>query len=185
LIERFAPLADYLAINISSPNTVGLRLLQNREYLGGLLARAGEERARQEDGLGKKIPLLVKLAPDLTKAELIQMVETTTESGINGIIATNTTIQREGLQSSNASEEGGLSGLPLMNSSTQVIKQIHQQAGNDFPIIGVGGIGSPADASDKIAAGARLVQIYTGLIYQGPRLVKQIVDKMNTDATGN
>jgi dihydroorotate dehydrogenase len=178
LIEKFALLADYLAINISSPNTVGLRLLQHREYLGGLLAKAVEERDRQEDQLGKKIPLLVKLAPDLTDEELRQMIDTIAESGIDGIIATNTTVQREGLRSLSSSEEGGLGGRPLKHISTRIIRQIHQQTGSELPIIGVGGIASPEDASDKIEAGASLVQIYTGLIYQGPGLVKQIVEKI-------
>jgi dihydroorotate dehydrogenase len=178
LIEKFAPLADYLAINISSPNTVGLRLLQHQEFLGELLAKTIEERDRQEDIFGKKVPLLVKLAPDLTDEELKQMGNTISESGIDGIIATNTTIHREGLRSPNSSEEGGLSGQPLKQISTRIIKQIHQQTGGEIPIIGVGGIASPEDASDKIEAGASLVQIYTGLIYQGPGLVKQIVEKI-------
>jgi dihydroorotate dehydrogenase len=178
LIEKFAPWADYLAINISSPNTVGLRLLQHKEFLGSLLEKAVEERARQADILGRKVPLLVKLAPDLTDEELKQMVDTIAESGIDGIIATNTTVQCEGLQSTNSTEEGGLSGQPLKNTATKIIKQIHQQTGGIIPIIGVGGVASPEDASDKIEAGASLVQIYTGLIYQGPGLVKQIVEKI-------
>jgi dihydroorotate dehydrogenase len=178
LIEKFAPLADYLAINISSPNTVGLRLLQHKEYLGRLLRKTVEERERQENKLGKKIPLFVKLAPDLVFEELQQMLATIVESRIDGIIATNTTVQRAGLRSPNSSEEGGLSGQPLKDISTRIIKQIHQQTGSEIPIIGVGGIASAEDASDKIKAGASLVQIYTGLIYQGPVLVKHIVEKI-------
>jgi dihydroorotate dehydrogenase len=178
LIEKFAPLADYLAINISSPNTVGLRLLQHQEFLGDLLVKIIGERDRQEDKLGKKVPLLVKLAPDLTDETLQNMVETLSQSGIDGIIATNTTIQREGLRSPSSSEEGGLSGQPLKTISTRIIKQIHRQTEGELPIIGVGGIASPEDASDKIKAGASLVQIYTGLIYQGPGLIKQIVYKI-------
>jgi dihydroorotate dehydrogenase len=178
LIEKFAPAADYLAINISSPNTVGLRLLQHQEFLSGLLVKADIQRNRQEDKLGKRIPLLVKLAPDLTEAELNQIVDTILTKHMDGIIATNTTISREGLLSEMSKESGGLSGQPLTEKSRQVIEQIRKLAGEDYPIIGVGGIHSPADAKDKIQAGADLVQLYTGLIYHGPVLIKKIVEEL-------
>ena len=177
LIEMFAPLADYLAINISSPNTIGLRQLQHKEYLGGLLAKAVEQKDRQGDRLGKRVPLLVKLAPDLTMEELDQIVDTTLEYNLDGVIATNTTIRRENLSSPHAAETGGLSGKPLATISTRVIEHIVTRTGSQLPVIGVGGVASPADALEKLNAGASLVQVYTGLIYHGPGLIKRIIEK--------
>lgn len=184
LVDTFAALADYLTINISSPNTVGLRLLQHSEYLDGLLESICEQRDRQENKLGKAVPLLVKLSPDLDEEELKATVQTILKRKINGIIATNTTTRRDNLASAKAKETGGLSGKPLTQVSTGMIKKIRQITGNDFPLIGVGGIASPSDASDKINAGADLVQIYTGLIYQGPMLVKRIVETIDTPHLG-
>ncbi|MEN8242199.1 MAG: quinone-dependent dihydroorotate dehydrogenase [Chloroflexota bacterium] len=181
LIEKFAPLADYLVINISSPNTVGLRQLQHQEYLGRLLEKADHQRKMSEGQFGKKLPLLVKLAPDLSDTELSQIVDTVLSIQIDGIIATNTTIARDGIHSPRAAETGGLSGQPLASRSLQVIQQIRRQASDDFPIFGVGGIHSPEDAEAKIKAGADLVQLYTGLIYQGPGLVKQIVEQLDSN----
>jgi dihydroorotate dehydrogenase len=176
LIEKFAPLADYLAINISSPNTVGLRQLQHREYLGGLLEKSVGQRNRQQDRLGKSVPLLVKLAPDLTGEELDQIIDTILLYKIDGVIATNTTTRRENLISPHAAETGGLSGQPLKVISNQVIEHIVTRTGGKIPVIGVGGIASPEDAQGKLNAGASLVQLYSGLIYQGPGLIKQIIE---------
>jgi dihydroorotate dehydrogenase len=128
--------------------------------------------------LGKQVPLLVKLAPDLEPAELEQIIECLLGKRIDGVIATNTTIRRENLASPRSAETGGLSGQPLKSMSTNMISLIAGIAGHDLPIIGVGGIASPADAVEKIKAGASLVQLYTGLIYQGPQLVKQIVEQL-------
>ena len=175
LMERFASLADYLAINVSSPNTVGLRRLQARQALEALLEALFRYR-EQLIGVGERsIPLLVKLAPDLEPAELDDALEAILNTGMDGVIATNTTIKRGTLNSPRAAEAGGLSGATLTERSTQVIKQIYHYTGGRLPIIGVGGVMGPADARQKLDAGAALVQIYTGLVYEGPGLVKRIV----------
>ena len=175
LIEIFSEFADYIAINISSPNTVGLRQLQHRKYLEGLLTKIVQTREVQSQKWKKPIPLLVKLSPDMTLTELDQALEAIVSSSIDGIIATNTTISRDNLRSSYATEAGGLSGKPLSGLSTRVIAHIHKQTGGKIPIIGVGGISSAQEAQQKLDAGASLVQIYTGLIYHGPQLVRTIV----------
>jgi dihydroorotate dehydrogenase len=179
LIRVCSPLADYLVINVSSPNTIGLRRLQGRRYLEELLPPLLRERQVQGQRLGCKIPLLVKLAPDLSNQELEDALEVILRTGIDGIIATNTTTHRGNLSSPVASEQGGLSGAPLRERSTRVIKEIHRLTEGEIPIIGVGGIMSPEDAKEKVDAGATLVQIYTGLIYQGPGLVKQIISQVS------
>jgi len=186
LLRAFAPLADYLAINVSSPNTVGLRRLQVREALEDLLAQLNRERQAQVLQLGRPVPLLVKLAPDLTDDELDDALEVLVRTGMDGVIATNTTLSREGLKSpkvasvlrtsqSPAIEAGGLSGAPLRQRSTQLVKKIYSRTGGKLPIIGVGGVMSPDDAREKLDAGAWLVQVYTGLVYAGPGLVKNIL----------
>jgi len=177
LVQELAGLADYLAINVSSPNTVGLRRLQAREELEKLLAALGQERRalRLSQKIQKPIPLLVKLAPDLSSEELDDALRAILDTGMDGIIATNTTLQREGLASSFSREMGGLSGAPLFSQSLEVVSQIFRRTQGRLPIIGVGGIANASSARAMLNAGATLVQVYTGLIYQGPGLVKQIL----------
>jgi dihydroorotate dehydrogenase len=175
LVDVFAPLADYLAVNISSPNTPGLRQLQERGFLGALLGRVAARRDEVAARLGKAVPVLVKLAPDLTDDQLLTAVDVIVESGLDGIIATNTTISRETVNGPLAKEEGGLSGAALTAMSTRIIARIYQHTRGAIPIIGVGGIMGPEDARAKLDAGATLVQVYTGLVYEGPGLVKRIV----------
>ena len=184
LIEKLSVFADYFAINISSPNTAGLRLLQHREHLDKLLKECILARDSQITRLKKKLPLLVKLSPDMEINELDQTLETILFHKIEGIIATNTTISRNRLNSSHAGEIGGLSGSPLSQMSTKVIAHIHKQTGGKIPIIGVGGITSPQSAREKLDAGASLVQIYTGLIYHGPHLVRDIIKGLSPVLTG-
>jgi dihydroorotate dehydrogenase len=180
LMDVFAPLADYLAINISSPNTPGLRRLQERGFLEGLLGRLAHRRDELSKSLEKPVPVLVKLAPDLDRDQLRTAVDVIAEAGLDGIIATNTTIGRHGLDHPLASEEGGLSGAALTEISTEIIRRIADQLEGSLPIIGVGGIMSPQDATAKLDAGATLVQLYTGLIYEGPGLVKRIVEGLSS-----
>jgi dihydroorotate dehydrogenase len=174
LLEKFYPYADYFAVNVSSPNTVGLRCLQAREYLEDLLKRLNVHRST----FNIHRPILVKLAPDLTDAELDDALAAITRSGMDGVIATNTTISREGLRSPVGQETGGLSGAPLTERSREVVSKIYNRIGDGLPIIGVGGIMSPADARAMLDAGARLIQLYTGLVYAGPGLVKRIIDAL-------
>lgn len=171
LLEKFSPLADYLTVNISSPNTVGLRRLQTRDALEELLGQLAAARLRS----AVPRPILVKLAPDLTDAELDDALEAITRTGMEGVIATNTTISRAAVRSAVGRESGGLSGAPLRQRSTAIIQKIYQRTNGKLPIIGVGGILTPEDAQAKLDAGATLVQVYTGLIYAGPGLVKEIV----------
>jgi len=179
LMEVFAPLADYLAVNISSPNTPGLRQLQERSFLGALLGRLAAKQTVLAEGSGKRVPVLVKLAPDLDPEQLRTAVDCVVESGLDGIIATNTTISRDAVDGHPlAAEEGGLSGATLTEMSTRIIAAIAEHLGGALPIIGVGGIMSPEDAQEKIDAGATLVQVYTGMIYEGPGLVKRILKGM-------
>lgn len=180
LMDVFAPLADYLAVNISSPNTPGLRRLQERGFLEGLLGSLAVRRAELADRLEKRVPVLVKLAPDLDNDQLDTAVDVILSSGLDGIIATNTTISREGLDHPLAGEEGGLSGAALTHKSTEIVARIADRVRGAVPIVGVGGIMGPEDARAKLDAGATLVQIYTGLIYEGPGLVKRIVDGLRS-----
>lgn len=171
VMQAVYPYADYLAVNISSPNTPGLRELQGGNYLGHLLQQLQAENRRLALELGRAPrPLLVKIAPDLSWPELDEVLTAVQDSGIDGLIATNTTLSRDGLRSPLANEAGGLSGRPLAQRSTEIISYIHRQGNGRWPIIGVGGIGSSADIQAKLDAGASLVQLYTALIYQGPRL---------------
>jgi dihydroorotate dehydrogenase len=178
LLQSFAPLADYLAINVSSPNTVGLRSLQGRDALQALLTELNIQRRFEQEKLDKAIPLLVKLAPDLTEQELDDAIEVIIATGMDGIIATNTTLSREGLRSTQQSETGGLSGKPLTGMSDLVLSKIVKKVGGRIPVVGVGGIMNPDDAKRKLDLGAALVQVYTGMIYAGPGLVKEIVQKI-------
>ena len=170
--DRLFDVVDYFVVNVSSPNTPGLRALQEKEPLT-LLLKTLQER-NHKDGISR--PILLKIAPDLTNEQLDDIVEIVMEAGIAGVIATNTTISREGLHTPAeiAGEAGGLSGRPLTQRSTEVIRYLAQKSNKAFPIIGVGGIHSPQDAKDKLEAGASLVQLYTGFIYEGPGIVKRI-----------
>jgi dihydroorotate dehydrogenase len=174
LMRTFAPLADYLAINISSPNTVGLRRLQGREMLESLLGALAQERRISS----VECPILVKIAPDLSDEELDDAVGAILDSGMDGIIATNTTLSREGLSSPLRVETGGLSGRPLTGLSDSVLKKVVARVNGRIAVVGVGGVTSPDDAKRKLDLGAALVQVYTGMIYAGPGLVKQIVEKL-------
>ena len=178
LVEIFAPLADYLAVNISSPNTPGLRKLQERGFLGALLGRVAACRDQAAEEIGRRVPVLVKLAPDLDDEQLLTAVDVIAESGLDGIIATNTTINRDGLDHPLAGEEGGLSGAALTNMSTRIIARITEHTGGSIPVVGVGGVMGPEDARAKLDAGATLVQLYTGLVYEGPGLVKRILQNL-------
>ena len=171
LLRIFAPLADYLAINISSPNTVGLRRLQGRAMLEGLLGALAAERRM----LAKNPPVLVKLAPDLSDEELDDALDVIVRTGMDGVIATNTTLEREGLRSKHREETGGLSGDPLRVRSEAVLAQVVKRLGSRIPVISVGGIMDPEDAKRRLDMGAALVQVYTGMIYAGPGLVKKII----------
>lgn len=174
LMKVFAPLADYLTINISSPNTVGLRRLQNREMLESLLSQINLER----ETWNLKLPILVKISPDLSEEELDDAIGVILDKKMDGIIATNTTVSREGVRSSLKGETGGLSGSPLKGRSEAVLSRVVKLVGERVPIISVGGIASPDDAKKRLALGASLVQVYTGLIYRGPGLVKEIVKNL-------
>jgi dihydroorotate dehydrogenase len=171
--------ATYITINISSPNTPGLRSLQYGNALNELLAALKEEQQVLKEQHGKYVPLAVKIAPDLSKEEIDSIAECLISNNIDGVIATNTTLSRAGVEGlEHAEEQGGLSGEPVKDKSTEVIHLLAIALDNKLPIIGVGGIASGRDAQEKIAAGARLVQIYTGFIYKGPELVKDIVDTL-------
>lgn len=161
---------DYFTVNVSSPNTPGLRALQDKEPLMKILSDLKTENARYTNPK----PILLKIAPDLTDEQLDDIIEIVRETRIDGVIATNTTISREGLVSPHRNESGGLSGAPVTRRATEVIRYLKTKSGNAFPVIGVGGIMTVQDALDKLDAGADLIQLYTGFIYSGPRLVKQI-----------
>ncbi|TNF29384.1 MAG: quinone-dependent dihydroorotate dehydrogenase [Bacteroidetes bacterium] len=165
-------LVDYFVVNVSSPNTPGLRELQDKEPLLRILNALKEENTK----IPTPRPILLKIAPDLTDSQLDDIVDIVAESKIDGVIATNTTISKEGLKSpeSITKEAGGVSGKPVRQRSTEVIRYLHEKSNGAFPIIGVGGIHSAADAIEKLNAGASLVQVYTGFIYEGPGLVKAI-----------
>jgi len=168
------PLADYVTINISSPNTSGLRSLQGADGLRPLLARLRDARTELCQIHRRNVPLLVKIAPDLDAAQIAEMAELLPEFGIDGVIATNTTIAREAVKHlGHGLEAGGLSGAPVREASTRVIRLLRTKLPSAMPIIGVGGILTGADAVEKIKAGANLVQVYRGLIYRGPALVSE------------
>lgn len=181
LMDIFTPLADYLAINVSSPNTVGLRRLQARQALDGLLRQLGERRLELQASQGKRTPLLVKLAPDLSPVELDDALEVLSRTRMDGVIVANTTLSRDGLASPLAGETGGLSGAPLESRSTQMVRQIYERSGGRLPIVAVGGVMGPESAREKLDAGASLVQVYTGLVYAGPGLVRQINRSLTAD----
>lgn len=161
---------DYFVVNVSSPNTPNLRALQDKEPLTELLKALQVLNFQKTNSK----PILLKIAPDLTNEQLDDIIDIVKTTKIDGVIATNTTISREGLQSKNKSEVGGMSGKPLKSRSTEVIKYLSEKSNKAFPIIGVGGIHSAEDALEKIEAGADLVQLYTGFIYEGPKLITSI-----------
>ena len=167
---QLAPYVDYFVVNVSSPNTPNLRSLQEKEPLQKLLTLLQEANGK----LPKSKPILLKIAPDLTDEQLLDIIDIVKQTSIAGVIATNTTISRDGLVSPNKTETGGLSGKPLTKRSTEVIRFLAEKSGHSFPIIGVGGIHSPEDALEKLHAGASLVQLFTGFIYEGPSLIKRI-----------
>jgi dihydroorotate dehydrogenase len=175
LMRTFSSLADYLAINISSPNTVGLRRLQGRDMLENLLDAIAEERRTNILGRSGHLPILVKLAPDLSDDELDDALDVILRTGMDGVIATNTTLGRDGLHSRYQSETGGLSGGPLRVRCEAVLAQVLKRLDGRIPIVSVGGIMSPEDAKRRLDMGAALVQIYTGLVYAGPGLVQKII----------
>ena len=189
LMRTFAPLADYLAINISSPNTVGLRRLQGRDMLENLLRRIAAERQNPLNPNSYPPnsyppnpyppnpypPILVKLAPDLTDDELDDALGVILDTGMDGVITTNTTLGREGLRSKYREESGGLSGSPLRVRSEAVLREVVKRVEGRIPVVSVGGIMSPEDAKRRLDMGAALVQVYTGLVYAGPGLVQKII----------
>ncbi len=170
--EKLYDHVDYFTVNVSSPNTPGLRELQGKDELKRIFDALFTIRSKQS----KEKAVLLKIAPDLEKAQLDDIVDLVKENGIDGLIATNTTLDRSGLRSPKevVNQAGGLSGVPVKNKSTEVIRHIHQASDGSIPIIGVGGIHSADDALEKLNAGASLVQLYTGFIYEGPWLIKNI-----------
>lgn len=178
-MEKVYPWAGYIAINISSPNTPGLRTLQYGEALDDLLLAIKKKQQELEKLHHKYVPVAVKIAPDLTEEELIQIADSLVRHNIDGVIATNTTLDRSLVNGLKHSDEmGGLSGRPLQMRSTEIVRQLSQELQGRLPIIGVGGIDSLVSAREKMAAGASLVQIYSGFIYKGPPLIKEIVTNL-------
>jgi dihydroorotate dehydrogenase len=175
LLQNFAGYADYLTINVSSPNTAGLRDLQGRAALESLLSHLHQQRLLEQKKYEKRIPILVKLAPDLSASELDDSIEAILCSRMDGIIVTNTTLAREGLRSNLKGESGGLSGSPLTVKSEAVLHQALKRVNGEVPVVSAGGIMNPTDAKRRLEMGAALVQVYTGLIYHGPGLVREIV----------
>jgi len=172
--DRLFDVVDYFVVNVSSPNTPNLRALQEKEPLKHILNTLQQRNSKNNISR----PILLKIAPDLSNEQLDDIVEIVQETGIAGVIATNTTISREGLTSEHKVETGGLSGKPLTKRSTEVIRYLSQKSNQSFPIIGVGGIHSENDAIEKLNAGASLVQLYTGFIYEGPGLISRINKKI-------
>ena len=173
-LDGVYPHADYVTVNISSPNTQNLRALQSDEVLDALLGRIAERRETLAARHGKRVPIFVKIAPDLDDAQIDVIAATLKRHAMDGVVATNTTLSRDAVKGlRHAEEAGGLSGAPVLEASNRVIRQLRASLGKSFPIIGVGGIMSGLDAVSKIKAGADVVQIYTGLIYQGPELVAE------------
>ena len=175
-LQSFFGRADYCVINVSSPNTLGLRELQTKEHLRGLLHQLITERDRLQGENDQPFPLFVKLSPDLTDKELDDALEAIFDTPADGVIAANTTTQREGFLESDPGIDGGLSGTPLRDLSTRMIKKIHHRTGGSLPIIGVGGISSSVDAQEKLEAGAGLIQVYSGMVFRGPGLIRDLVE---------
>ncbi|MGB0498973.1 MAG: quinone-dependent dihydroorotate dehydrogenase [Rubricella sp.] len=174
VLARLGPYVDFATVNVSSPNTEKLRDLQGRDALSALLDRVMETRAC----LDRPIPVFLKIAPDLTDVEIADVAQVALAARISGIVATNTTLSREGLKSPHAKEAGGLSGAPLFERSTAVLARLYRETGGTLPLIGVGGIASGADAYAKVRAGASAIQLYSALVYGGLSLVKRILDDL-------
>ena len=168
--EALFDVVDYFVVNVSSPNTPNLRELQDKKPLTRLLKTLQDN----NNSRSKRKPILLKIAPDLTNEQLLDIIDIVSETKIDGVIATNTTISRADLVAENKKENGGMSGKPLEKRSTEVVRFLSEKSNKAFPIIGVGGIHSAKDALEKIEAGASLVQLYTGFIYEGPQLIKDI-----------
>ena len=183
-LRKAWPHASYVVVNLSSPNTPGLRTLQYGEELRRLLALLKQEQLALAQADGRHVPLVIKIAPDLNADETGLIAEALLEFRIDGVTATNTTLSRDGVEDNPLhTEAGGLSGAPLRQVSTQVVARLASALDGQIPIIGVGGIASLDHASEKLAAGASLVQIYSGFIYQGPPLVREIVEGLSNGAT--
>ncbi len=176
--DKLFDYVDYFVVNVSSPNTPNLRELQEKKPLTDLLQRLQD----RNNSKVKRKPILLKIAPDLTDDQLLDIIDIVSVTNIDGVIATNTTIARDGLSSVNKSEIGGLSGKPLTKRATEVIRFLSEKSNNAFPIIGVGGIHSEEDALEKLNAGASLIQLYTGFIYEGPGLIKRINNALLREA---
>ncbi|ALS62362.1 MULTISPECIES: quinone-dependent dihydroorotate dehydrogenase [Pandoraea] len=178
-LEKVYPYATYVTVNISSPNTKNLRQLQGGDELDALLGKLKEKQSALSDRHGKYVPIALKIAPDLDDEQIKVIAGTLTRHGFDGVIATNTTLSREAVAGQpNANETGGLSGRPVFDASNRVIRALATELGGALPIIGVGGILSGADARAKLDAGASLVQVYSGLIYRGPELVRECVQAL-------
>ncbi|VVE11776.1 dihydroorotate dehydrogenase [Pandoraea capi] len=180
-LEKVYPYATYVTVNISSPNTKNLRQLQGGDELDALLGKLKDKQRALSDRHGKYVPIALKIAPDLDDEQIKVIAGTLTRHGFDGVIATNTTLSREAVAGlPNANETGGLSGRPVFDASNRVIRALATELGGALPIIGVGGILSGADAQAKLDAGASLVQVYSGLIYRGPELVRECVQALRT-----
>ena len=175
-LEALYPRADYVTLNVSSPNTAGLRDLQNAEVLADLIRKVRTKREQLRDKHGRNVALALKISPDLDEAAVRDIAVVARREGIDGIVATNTTVSRDAVaRFAHGNEQGGLSGAPLRESSTRVLRILSQELRGEIPLIGVGGIFCGADAVEKLEAGATLVQVYSGLIYRGPELVEECV----------
>jgi dihydroorotate dehydrogenase len=173
-LEKVYSAASYVTINISSPNTKNLRDLQQDDQLNSLLRTLSERKARLAEKHGKRVPLALKIAPDLDEAQIRVIADAVRRHRIDAVIATNTSTGREGVEGlPHAGEAGGLSGAPIKTKSSEVLKKMHRHLKGEAALIGAGGVLSGADAAEKFAAGASLVQLYTGLVYRGPRLVAE------------
>jgi dihydroorotate dehydrogenase len=185
-LEKAYPVADYITINISSPNTKNLRQLQSAESMSELLEALKQKQAALEQLEKRYVPIFVKIAPDLDEQQVQEIAQLLLIYGIDGVIATNTTVSRDGVQQmKHGNEAGGLSGAPLTQQATSVIKQLSVALEGKIPVIGVGGITSGADAVEKIMSGASVVQIYSGFIYRGPALIREIFQALEKLRSGN
>lgn len=184
-MEAVYPHADYITINISSPNTANLRDLQQDQALDSLLAEIRRSADRLAEKYGHGVPLVLKIAPDLEPVQVVHIAALLRKYRIDGVAATNTTLSRGGVGDSPLSEQaGGLSGKPLGRAATDIVRGLYQELGDDIPIIGIGGIHSADDAMEKFAAGASLIQLYTGFIYRGPALIREIVNALEHQLGG-
>jgi dihydroorotate dehydrogenase len=185
-LARVYPLASYITVNVSSPNTPGLRDLQHGESLQRLIAMLADAREKLATRHGARKPILLKIAPDLDHAQMDAIAAVLVGSGIDGLICTNTTVDRAAVAGDlHANEAGGLSGKPLFEPATEVLRGMARRLGDQIPLVGVGGVLTGSDAADKIAAGAKLVQIYSGLIYRGPWLLTECVEEIRRQSAGS